>query len=212
MLQGEGSCASASIGAGLPGATNLDTGADQRAQRVVRGGFFGQQDDVAVVLTGESEQSSLPRFTPRRGGALGEVEDDDAKGTAAQEQLSGFAQGVRLSASGVGATGKGHMDDEQCTQVDAARSEVGREEGTTAGLNPCRRFTSLLCVSQDPDRSGSPRGGDGPIEVSGEFEQATRTHSVIEGLELVMLATGPTVPTVVWGRRFGLGGRTGDMR
>ncbi len=147
MLQGEGPGASASIGAGLPGATNLDSGTDQRAQGVVRGGFFGQQDDVAGVLAGESEQSPLPRFPSRRRGTLGEVEDDDAKGAAAQEQLGGFAQGVRLRAGGVGAAWKGDMDDEQRVQVDATGAEVGRIESPSAGLNPRRCFSCLLRVS-----------------------------------------------------------------
>lgn len=202
MLQGEGPCASAGIGAGLSGATNLDPGADQRAQGVVRSSFFGQQDNVAVVLACESEQPSLPRFTTRWGGALGEIENDNAKSTAAQEQLGGFAQGVRLSASRVGATGKGDMDDEQGIEVDAACSKVGRVEGACAGLNPRRRFSSLLCIPQDPNRSGSPRGRDGAFEVSRELEQAARTDRFIQGLEVVTLAAGC----------FGLGGRTGNMR
>lgn len=166
MLQGESPCASAGVGAGFPVATNLDASADQRAQGVVRSGFFGQQDDVAVVLTGESEQPPLPGFTPRGRSTLGEIENDDAKGTAAQEELGGFAQGVGLSAGRVGATGKGHMDDEQGIEVDAARRKVGRVEGASARLNPRRRLSCLLCIPQDPNRSGRPRGGDGAIEVS----------------------------------------------
>ncbi len=147
MLQGEGPCASSSVSTGLAGAADLDSGADQGAQRVVHGSFFGQQDDVAVVLSGESEQPPLPRFTTRGGSTLGEVEDDDAKRSAAQEQLGGFAQSVWLSASGVGPTRKGHMDDEQGTQVDAAGGEVGGVEGTSAGLDPRGRFASLLRIS-----------------------------------------------------------------
>jgi len=166
MLQGERTRTSASVGAGLPGATDLDSGTDQRAQRVVRRSFLGQQNDVAVVLAGESEQPPLPRFTSRGRGTLGEIEDDDAKGSTAQEQLGGFAQGVRLRAAGVGATGKRHMDDEQCVQVDAARCEIGRVEGTSAGLNPRRRLSCLLCISQNPNRSRGPRSGDGSLGVS----------------------------------------------
>ncbi len=128
---------------------------------------------------------------------MGEVDDDDAEGSTAQQQLGGFAQRVGLcvaiaTAAG-GRRGGRHVHDEQRFEVDAACREIGWVQRASAGLNPRGGFTRRLGITHDPHGGGGSCGRNGTIDIARQLEQATRTDGPIQRLRVARRFDGGRV-------------------
>ncbi len=82
--------------------------------------------------------------------ALGQIDNDQAKGATAQEQLCGLD--LRKGQDPI--DGGGYLDHEQGVEVDPILCEVGWKERAAHRLNPSRGFTLVLRMANESDCGG----------------------------------------------------------
>lgn len=149
---------------GVAMTSRLDSQANQGPERIGMRRLVGEQQDAALVLAGETQQSPLPRGAgPRLDGP--QIDDDQTEGTRTQQQLGRLAQPAR-------AFGRGHVHHDQRVEIDPAFVEIGGIERSTRGLNPRRGLALALNPTQQRDRgAGASRG---PARGCGQLDETAR--------------------------------------